>query len=245
MSIYLDESEWEDVWHLLTPCDSGNTLVGCETRVALPTSNPTPELVPITIILPNLIDRVTVTMEELRAFVALHVSPPPANITINHLLIYLFLQNQDTSVTCINNLKLLHTGRQYTVQQMSDLRRPSPALAEVMASFPTFQLFLTTILNFPQIRCSVDTLLYKSNHSSRKASLAPPVTYAESMMRILKKTSRRRSSSDPAEPRRPSWPTRTALNDSSTDVDEICLDQTKSKFRRPWKRVFRRQSLTS
>lgn len=243
MSIYLELSDLEDQWQLLTPCSSCNTLVGAESSDAS-FSRSDPQPTQITIILPNLIDRITISIDDVKEFVADRLSSSP-DVTVTHLLIYLFLRNQDSSISCINNFKLLHTGRQYAVQRQADLVKPLPLLTDIIARFPTFQLFISRYLTSSPIRLSIDALLTMTAENDYKAPLSPPVTYAESMIRMFKNTRRRRSSITSTESRMSSRPTRTRLNDSSTDVDENNLGQTKAKFGRPWKRVFRRHSVAN
>lgn len=229
----LESLEVEDIWQLLLPCSSCSTYTS--SQLGSQNSRSSPQQA-VTIILPNLIDRKTVTYDEISSFVEKTISP--AEITMTHLIIYLFLVNSDPTVLGINNLKLLHMGRPYCVHLARDLARPLPSLAEVAAKFPTFQLAVCMSLAGEPIRMNPEQLLMRSIEVSLDAELPPAVTYAELMVRIFKKASRRKLSVASLETRR-SRPTRTELNSSSTDVEEMDLGQ-KAKLHHSWKRIFRR-----
>lgn len=244
MSIDLDYLDEDDQWQTLLPCSSGYTVVGLAADPPISRSvsqfSHHPQL---TIILPNLIDRISVSMSDVQLFVE-DTTATPCEITMTHFLIYLLLQSTDSSVTCINNLRILHMGRQYSVLLLKDLTKPLPALAEVAAKSCSFQLVVPTSLQSTPITLTIPNLILKTTETSTELDSGAPVTYADSMVRIFRKALRRKLSVSSALSRRSSGPTRTALNGSSTDVEEIDLGQAKPKQRLSWKRVFRRNKVS-
>lgn len=225
MSIFL-ETAASDSWQLLTPCSSCNTFVHEEAENVGDH---------VTIILPNLVDRINVSVRDVELFVSNRLVPSP-DVTVTHLLIYLFLKNTDTSVTHINNLRLLHTGRQYTVQKIADLMRPLPTLMEVTERFSTFQLFVSLNCPFTPIRYSIDSLLQKTTEEYKEEE-EYATTYADTIIRKIRRV--RRLSLATVSSR--NGPVRTNLNDSTTDFEELDLVHAKPKFR-TLRRVFRRRS---
>lgn len=219
---------------LLTPCSSCSTLV---TEIPNPDDHsvhsPTAQ---ITIILPNLVDRITINVVDIENFILLYVG---TEITVTHLLIYLVSLHIDPGVTCINNLKLLHMGKQYSVLRWADLKLPQPSLAAVILRFSTFQLFISQNLTCPPLMASLDFLVTHSVAGLQVEEDWGSVTYADAMIKIIKKVLRRKLSVSSIEMSRTS---RTSLHDSTTDVDETSRPML--KVRNSWKRAFRRKPET-
>lgn len=202
---------------LLSPCSSGGTYV--ESASARE----------ITVLLPNQIDKVFVLTEELENFVAANTNTA-VDLRVTHLLLYLFAKNVDPSARYINNLKLIHRGRFYTVQRPQELQASLPLISEIVQSSPTFQLFVTQQLKCAPMAMPVREMVQK---------VAPPdpwdtpsVTYAEAMVKLIRKTSRRLSISSLASA------TRSSLRDSATDVEDD--ERPSLKFRNSIKRIFKR-----
>lgn len=247
MSIYL-EYNGSDEWLLLTPCSSCETYVGPHDD---PHDNPrdltsshsgdSSQLpTQLVIILPNLVDRITIPMEDVATFVEGYLDPCPP-VTVTHLLIYLRLRNVDSAVTCINNLKLLHTGKQYRVMNVRDLQAPLPPLHEIAARFPIFQLFISPHLTSPAITLDSEKLLAKTTKVLDPADTEPATTYAQAMIKSFKKMKRKRLLTTSLVTRRSSRILTTSLHGSSTDVEEN--DQlVKGALRLSWRKCFHRVS---
>lgn len=253
MSINLLYAE-NDEWLLLSPCSSCETYVGphdipheIETPHSSPhditiNSNPSDSASKqLTIILPNLVDRVTISMGDVEEFVSGHLDPCP-QISVTHLLIYLLLRNLDSAVTCINNLKLLHTGKQYRVLTLQELEGPLPPLEEVAARFPTFQLFISPHLASPAISINTGMLLAKTAEGPNTPEMISATTYAESIVQSFKRMKRKSLVSKNSVGRRSSAVLTTSLQNSSTDVEEKEL-LPKGSLRRSWRWCLRRSSL--
>lgn len=133
-------------------------------------------------------DKRVVTLSEVEKYVR-DILKKDADITILHFLIYLFATSPDAETGYINQLKLLHAGKQYTLQRTSDLSRRSPLLKDVATHFSTFQM-----LRLEELRCSPLTLLVSelmqltTSFYARSCEDAP-VTYAEAIYKMIKKSS--------------------------------------------------------
>lgn len=249
MSIYLELYDVDEEWLLLTPCSSCATVVGpqddvgdlnaIDSSISSPISGPS-STDQITIILPNLIDRLTFSINDVVHFVSQYLHPCP-QVSVTHLLIYLLLQNLDSAVTCINNLKLLHTGKQYSVLTLADLLALLPLLDAITSRFSIFQLFISSNLSSPAITLDIESLLAKTTEISDTTIIPPAVTYAEAMVRSFKRMRRSLSVVSSAS-RRASRTLTNSLQDSSTDVEDVEM-LLKTKLHRSWRRCFRRASV--
>lgn len=205
----------------LSPCSSCATLVYQEETDAAESAG-------FTIICPNLIDRITVTNEDLEEFVSDHLGYC-RDITVVHLLLYLFSRNVDPDVRAINNLRLLHTGKQFTVQRPIDLQIIKVPLNTVARQFKTFQLVKTLNSTTPPLSMSIQSMVTTTEEPALPKS-EPLVTYVESIVKKARRLRRRLSATENA-------PARTKLRDSETDVEND--ESHSSKFAHSFKRVFK------
>lgn len=215
----------DEAMETLTPCLSCATLISdreCERDSGT-----------VTIMLPNQVEKLTVQLEDVAAFTHKYAT---VEITTTHLLIYLFSLHLDPSITCINSLRLLHMGKLYSVQKVADLRRPHPLLTSVTQQFSTFQLFFSLNHVAPPLMVTLEFMVTRSD-PRMPVDDDNAVTYADAMIRVIKKALRRKLSVTSIEMARPS---RISLNDSTTDVE--C--EPRMKFRNTWMKVFRKGSLT-
>ncbi|KAM9923375.1 hypothetical protein OXX59_005216 [Metschnikowia pulcherrima] len=206
-----------------SPCSSGST---CIYNGSVPAGQS------LTIMLPNLIQRFSVTISEIEAFVS-NRSHRPVEVTISHLLLYLFATSADPNVEHINNIKLLHRGRPYRIHRVSDLHEKLPSLADVAEQAPTFQLMITPHACSP-LKMTVDAMLLKlASTAENTPASSVSVTYAEAMVKLFRNTTRKSSISSVE-----SRATRYASRDSGTDVEEE-TPRAKHKFKDSVKRIFR------
>lgn len=245
MSIYL-EYNGNDEWLLLTPCSSCETYVGPHSDPHEDPHDPTSSdsgdssqlPTQLVIIFPNLVDRISIPMEDVATFVDGYLDPSP-QITVTHLLIYLHLRNLDSAVTCINNLKLLHTGKQYRVMNVRDLQAPLPPLDEIAARFPIFQLFISPHLTSPAITLDIGKMLAKTAEVLDPADLEPATTYAKAMIKSFKRMRLKRLLAKSLVTRRSSRVLTTSLHGSSTDVEDND-PLVKGGLRLSWRKCFHR-----
>lgn len=212
----------------LSPCSSCDTYVPTSPAQACPA--------PLTIICPNLFDRISVNIEDVEQFVALRLHRS-VDVTVVHLLIYLFSRNTDPAVTMVNHLRLLHTGKQYAVQRLADLLNSNALLKDVTAQFSTFQLVKTSAVATP-LMLTLDALVARTTLGPAPPPPDVPVTYAEAMVKKIRRFRRKLSASSIDY-----VPARTTSRDSTTDIKDV--DGRPSKIGITLKRVFRRSSIST
>ncbi|GEQ69003.1 hypothetical protein JCM33374_g2673 [Metschnikowia sp. JCM 33374] len=219
-----------------SPCSSGTT---CANEGDSPPSDfPPPDSNQcITILHPNLIDRFPVAFCDLENFVTGRIGRN-VDVTIVHLLIYLFSENLGPPVAHINNLKLLHKGRPFSIQRAYDLSGRSPLIKDLIDRFPTFQLTVTATPVRAPLKMTIDSMLLKASAAVENFQ-SPSITYAEAVVKMLKGSTRK--SSDASLDSRSS-PTRYASRDSATDAEtednEYC--RPKTSLRNSLKRMFKK-----
>ncbi|QFZ29550.1 hypothetical protein EJF18_60060 [Clavispora lusitaniae] len=195
-------------------------------------ANPAPDSV--TIIMPDFISRVSVSMNSIASFVAQY-TPQAVEISVTHLLLYTFATHVDDPNLCINHLKLLHLGKQYSIQTLSDLHQPQPPLQSICSRFATFQLFITDNLVSVPLALPMSDLIQRSLHVVRSSDPDRPVTYADAMLRIIRKRSRRKSSVSSVASSRTSGASVTDVEEPQSDAD------ISRKMKATWKRFFHKQ----
>lgn len=189
----------EDNRFPLSPCSSTDTLITLNS-VAMASSSSTNTTATgsamsqvqtertMTVWHPNLVDKRVVTISEVQNFV-FDILKKNVDITILHFLIYLFATSADEDTRCINQLKLLHAGKQYTLQRTSDLSRRSPLLKDVITHFSTFQMFRSDELRCPPLTLLASELIEQTTCFYEKSCEDAPVTYAEAIYKLIKKSS--------------------------------------------------------
>lgn len=210
-----------------SPCSSGSTCVHNAQYVPPTTSDC------ITVFLPNLVNRISVAVDDLEKFVDDRLDRH-VDVTIMHLLVYLFSVNTDPEVTHINDIKLIHKGKPYTIQRMCDLQDRLPRIRDMVAMFPTFQLIISSANVRSPIKVSVDVMLSKMSTAAEN-DLSPSVTYAEAMVKLFKKLPRKLSIGllDSQ-----ATTARYALRNSATDDEDNVRARCKGKLHKSFKRIF-------
>lgn len=170
--------------------------------------------------LPNLMETKTIQIEDLEEFAAPYVAPGE-DLTTLHLLIYIFAQNWTNNMAHISDIKLIHMGKQYKATRLMDLHSEHPTLQSVAGRFPNFQLFVTPNQVHPPVVLSVDELMERS-----KAPKVPeeevPVTYADAMIRLIRRASHRKGSV-------------LSATDSHSELSDY--SRKRNKFKHSWRKV--------
>lgn len=243
---------------MLSPCSSSPTLFPecCENQImesfantnhslfepndVLPLENTTQELrgtaegKDFTIIMPDLNERVRIHLDQIKLFVAQHTRLK-LQLSVFHLLLYILAHHTHNSTLCINHLKLLHMGKLYGVQTLGDLQQPQALLQDICRQFTTFQLMYTLKLVSVPLALPVGDLVARtSNIVYPRPDGIVAVTYTDAMLRILRKSLRRKLSATSLDL---PCAVQTMLHDSGTDVED---GEQSGKKLRSWKRMFRK-----
>lgn len=177
----------------LSPCSSSETLMtiaslqtpDTESIVNTATEAHSPAEPTLAVWLPNLVDKWDVKVADVENFVA-SVLNQNVDVTFLHLLIFLYFKLNER-LECINQVKLLHAGKQYSVLRKSDLSRRMPLLREAAQRYSTFQLFVSNELRCAPFNLLDDELIQQaalySSHLYDNAS----VTYAEAIIKLIKR----------------------------------------------------------
>lgn len=204
---------------VLSPCLSTSTFVPGKTFPAARVEEGT-ALTEIRIMLPNLMETKTIQIEDLEEFAAPYVAPGE-DLTTLHLLIYIFAQNWTNNMAHISDIKLIHMGKQYKATRLMDLHSEHPTLQSVAGRSPNFQLFVTPNQVHPPVVLSVDELMERS-----KAPKVPeeevPVTYADAMIRLIRRASHRKGSV-------------LSATDSHSELSDY--SRKRNKFKHSWRKV--------
>lgn len=184
----------------------------------------------ITVIMPDANERVKIHCDQIAQFVAGYTHQS-LQLSVFHLLLYLLANHTRDPAICINHLKILHMGKLYGVQTLSDLQQPQALLQQVCCQFATFELVYTTNLVSVPLALPVENLVVRTSNIVYPRRGSNSVTYTDAMLRIIRKSLRRKlsvTSMDRA--------TQTVLRGSGTDVD----DTDGCSKPRSWKRMFRK-----
>lgn len=186
----------EDSRFPLSPCSSTETLITLASMTMQTTSSiettsssllsrlaPTDS---ITVWQPNLVDKRVVSISEVEKWVAGMLNGK-TDITVLHLLIYLHATS-DASTRDINHYKLIHAGKQYRIERVSDLSRQSPFLSDIASRFSTFQLFFTEVILSPPLTLLLSQLVKQATILQRRAHEDCLATYAEALCKLIKKS---------------------------------------------------------
>lgn len=177
----------------LSPCSSSETLM---TLASLQPSNAQSNVTAATeqsvilepkvvVRLPNLVDKWEVTVAEVEEFVKAALNQD-VEVTVLHLLIYLYSRLNE-GPEYINQVKLLHAGKQYNILRKSDLSRRTPLLHEVSAQYATFQLIIADELRCQPLSLLNAELLQQATLYYTQLFEAGSVTYAEALFKLIKK----------------------------------------------------------
>lgn len=181
----------------------------------------------VTVILPDMVTRKQYSIRQIEQFVLDHVAPPSPRLQIAHLMVFIFSQNLDDSISNVSEMRLLHMGRLYDAHSPHDFYR-MPYLDSVAGNFAVFQLLArpSTISTLP---ANIGEILHKllNSQGRGRAESVSSVTYADAMIRIIRKASRKLSVSLAAT-------ARSTTNDSTTDISV----EEKPKRRVRWRRAF-------
>lgn len=185
----IDEDEDDNsFFNSLTPCSSNLTLSDtlplqlCDLSISNPLSNPL-----ITLILPDLSSRISIPFSYILSYMnSLPSLPFPIlaqDITIHHLLIYLFQEKligtsssyQDT-IKYINQIKLIHMGKDFTISNVIDISFPASIidsyyLLPLLVKSPIFQVSFKSLTNIIPFELSINQIhskLFKIIKQSKK-----------------------------------------------------------------------------
>ncbi|WPK27731.1 hypothetical protein PUMCH_005128 [Australozyma saopauloensis] len=189
----------------LSPCSSSETLLtlasitpqqqnrsfsnvtAASEPILLPDSPSEPY---VTVWQPNLVDKQVVTVSEVERFVHSKMGRE-VDVTIIHFLVYLFAAAEEQDRGYINQWKLLHAGKQYHLQRISDVCRRTALLRDVAAQYSTFQLFHSAELRCPPLSRLVEDLLQEATDYNAKSYDDVCVTYADAIVKMFKKSKHR------------------------------------------------------
>lgn len=183
----------------LSPCSSTDTLISLNSVAMASTSSTNSTTTgsavlhvqaenTMTVWEPNLVDKRVVTLSEVENYVY-DILKERVDITILHFLIYLFATSSEEDREYINQIKLLHAGKQYSIQRMSDLSRRSPLLKDVVSLYSTFQMFRTDELRCPPLKLLVSDLMKQTTSFYAISCQDTSATYAEAIYKMIKKSS--------------------------------------------------------
>lgn len=121
-------------------------------------------------------------------------------------------------------------GKHYGVRTLSDLSQPQTLLLQLCHTFPTFQLMYSPNLVSVPLNLPVGDLVRRTSHVVfPRADSDKAVTYADAMLKLIRKSLRRKLSVVSMDS------TRTVLRESGSDVEDAgCGTKQRS-----WKRMFR------
>ncbi|PSK33697.1 hypothetical protein C7M61_005250 [Candidozyma pseudohaemuli] len=212
---------------VLSPCLLTSTVVpgktlpyGETTTRELPTPNQ------LKVMLPNLVETKNVDYASLEAFVSRYLGDDIVP-TMLHFLVYLYAQNWNHDMGAVSDIKLLHMGKQYRLTRLMDIHNDHPTVLSVASRFPNFQLFVTPDQVLPPVTLPVEELMARSQ-ASKTPEEEIPVTYADAMMRMIRRALHRKLS--------------VALAGSGSTVSRTSLSSSensrkRSKLKQSWRKV--------
>lgn len=181
-----------DTLLILSPCLLTSTVVPGKC-VPVPERStlelPAPDQ--IKVMLPNLVEAKTIEFSALESFVDRYLGDVAP--TMLHFLTYLFAQNWTNNIVHVSDIKLLHMGKQYRLTRLMDVHGEHPTVLSVASRFPNFQLFVTPEQVNPALTLSVEELMARST-AQKMPEDEIPVTYADVMMRMIRRALHRKLS---------------------------------------------------
>lgn len=182
-----------DFYHSLSPCLSGETL---------DTGGPQ-----ICIVSSNLRDRWTVSLREVLAYTTSFLVNKDLDIdhlTSHHLVLYLYANKPETfpHIDKINQIRLLHLGTSHSITSLVSVSFPAVileryTLEKLRLRSAVFQLSVVPEDRVPPFEWSSDLIyskLMEVLYTNVDEYDDVPVTYAEAMVRLLRKAKDRKAS---------------------------------------------------